>query len=256
MIRQFIPKEYHQLLDYISPAAFKVIDWKRATSQLFDMSKRAIDSSLARGLAESNQKLFPPQVILAGQTPADAVRNETLSDTRMAELILDVYFSQLFSEKGCLLDLRLSNFAKDQHSVRFNPGSFVHTFKDEFREGMLRIYEGYYFGRRETMQDGMRAVGLITSNDPRKVEEIEQLLFSHFGRADQGPILFDLESFRESFHNLFLYLKEQNIRLSSDFLFLGIYLITLYLSLSKLGQPVDVKKSFTDVCGRNMGGLG
>jgi len=76
-------------------------------------------------------------------------------------------------------------------------------------------------------------------------------LFSHFGKAGEGPVLFELNKFKKSFHELFLHLKRNDLRLTSDFLFLGIYLVTLYLSMSKLGEPLDVKNGFIKVWERN-----
>ena len=113
------------------------------------------------------------------------------------------------------------------------------------------IYEGYYFENHHKLTEGMLKVGLITDTNPATVEEIKKLLFSHFGEASDKEVIFELDHFKASFHSLFLYLKKNKIQLSSDFLFLGIYLVTLYLTLSKIGQPVDVNSCFRRSLERN-----
>ncbi len=253
MIKQFVPKEYRLLLDYISPAAFKVVDWKGAMTQFMALSKHTFDKSFLKELAEANVKLFSSQVQLKNLQGTEEMHFEgsELTKTQFAELILDIYFSQFFSGSGVLLDLRLKHFENKNGYVIFDPGSFVHSFKTKFRRGMLEIYRGYYQNRPEKMESGMLAVGLIKNSDPAEIEETKEILFSHFGEANKSQVEFSLEHFKRSFHDLFLYLKQKDIRLTSDFLFLGTYLVTLYLALSKIGTPVNVKKVFEQAWERN-----
>jgi hypothetical protein len=253
LIKNFVPKEYRPLLDYISPAAFKVVDWKRVMAQFIKLSKHAFDNNFLQELAQFNLELFSSRIRLKNATLETNVQlaEGDLSNIQFADLILDIYFSQFFSEKGVLLDLRLKHFENKEGSVNFDPGMFVHVFEPKFRQGMLDIYEGYYQNNPEKMGSGMHAVGLIKSPDAPEIEETKKMLFSHFGAADQGPIEFNLEHFKNSFHELFVYLKRKNIRLTSDFIFLGIYLVTLYLALSKIGQAVDVKQAFVQAWERN-----
>ena len=251
MIGQFVPKEYRALLDYISPAAFKVVDWKKALAQFVELSRHAFDKIYVQSLAQRNIKLFSSRVQLKDSVAPSQSVDRSVGDTQFAELILDIYFSQFFSDHGVLLDLRLKHFENNKSHLSFDPGSFVHIFEPKFRDGMMEIYQGYYRNDPAKMASGMLAVGLVKTPDLDEIEETKKLLFSHFGEVGQGPVKFNLDHFKKSFHELFLHLKKKNIRLSADFLFLGIYLVTLYLALSELGQPVDVKKCFIDSWNRN-----
>ena len=250
MIKHLVPKDYRGLLEYISPAAFKVIDWKKASTQFYEMSKKAFDQDFVSKIADHNIDLFSDNTILA-EGDHDARAPQTSEQEMLAKAVLDCYFSQFFSEQGVFLDLRLKHFSVSKQKVNFHPGSLLHAFSDTFRAGMLMIYEGYYLGRPEQIEEGMLQVGLINSRDPQETQETLDLLFAHFGEADQGPIYFELEAFKESFHSLFLHLKQKKMRISSDFLFLGIYLVTLYIALAKLGIPIDVKKHFIASWERN-----
>jgi predicted unusual protein kinase regulating ubiquinone biosynthesis (AarF/ABC1/UbiB family) len=249
MIKRLIPDEYKPLLEYISPAAFKVIDWKHALKQFVASSKNAMGEAFARKVLEANKTLLAPKLQTLWQKKSD--HSEAPDKRLLAETILDTYFGQLYSHVGCFLDLRLSNFSCQSSGVVWHPSTFIHSFSPDFSKGMLAIYEGYYFDNPKRMQEGMKTVGLIKSSDPKEIEEISRLLFSHFGDASAESVSFNLDHFKASFHNLFLHLKANQIRLPSDFLFLGIYLVTLYLALSKLGEELDVKTVFTHVWERN-----
>lgn len=250
MIHKFAPSEYRELLSYISSAAFKVIDWKSALAQFYNLSKNAFDQELISRLATHNLQFFSDRIVLEVDSNFKN-RKRTLSDKQLAYEVLDIYFSQLFSDRGIFVDLRLGHFERKGEVVHLKPGSFIHTFDKEFRLGMLAIYEGYYLKNQAKMELGLSSVGLTKNSDKRETEEIKRLLFKLFGDADQKEISFDLSHFKTAFSGLFLHLKKTNTRLQSDFLFFGIYLVTLYLALSKLGHPLDVKKCFLTSWKRN-----
>jgi hypothetical protein len=250
VFKSFIPKEYRYLLDYISPGAFEVVDWKKAVMQFVSMSKLALDRDFLQGLATFNTQFVLLDILVKSEGSKEGVKPVEL-DLTFPEQVLDVYFSQLFSNRGLFIDLRDKNFSVINGSICWSPGGFVHVFDETFRLGMLAIYEGYYFDKFDQLKAGMRAVGLIQSDDPSEVNAISGLLFAHFKKADAGPVLFEMSAFQNSFHELFLHLKRNNLRLTSDFIFLGIYLVTLYLSLSHVSKAFDVSRIFRKVWQRN-----
>ena len=249
MILRMIPEDYRALMEYISPAAFKVINYKKAMIQLLKISKNSINQKQVREVTAAHQDLMGDHLRISKLATSEEL--EDVDQLKLAEQILDIYFSQFFSLSGCFLDLRLKHFKASKTILHWNPSSFVHRFDAEFSDGMLLIYEGYYFENHNKLTEGMVKVGLITDTNPAAVEEIKKLLFSHFGEASDKEVIFELDHFKASFHSLFLYLKKNKIQLSSDFLFLGIYLVTLYLTLAKIGQPVDVNFCFRRSLERN-----
>ena len=58
---------------------------------------------------------------------------------------------------------------------------------------------------------------------------------------------FNLKSFQESFLKIFQFLVEKKVRLSSEFMVFGIYLVTLYLTLEQGGFQHSVKSIFLEV---------
>ena len=58
--------------------------------------------------------------------------------------------------------------------------------------------------------------------------------------------MFDLEMkhFTDSFHQVFDKIFHQEKKLSEDFVYLGMYLVTLYLHLESLDVPLNVREAF------------
>jgi len=173
VIRNLVPKEYRPLLDYISPAAFRVINWKSAVAQFVSLSKHALENDYLEDLSAYNRRFLSENINL--EKKQTDLKSFSEVDKRFAGQILDIYFSQFFSNKGCFLDLRLKNFGEHEGMLSWNPCSFAHTFEKKFRIGMLAIYEGYYFENSAQMKNGMLAVGLIKSRDQEEVAEISKL---------------------------------------------------------------------------------
>lgn len=60
-------------------------------------------------------------------------------------------------------------------------------------------------------------------------------------------MLFNIEDFKRSFINIFHFLLEKKVRMSADFMYLGMMLVTLYLHLEELKKPLSVKEIFIEV---------
>ncbi|OYW78781.1 MAG: hypothetical protein B7Z19_06555, partial [Polynucleobacter sp. 32-46-5] len=59
------------------------------------------------------------------------------------------------------------------------------------------------------------------------------------------------DDFKNSFINIFHFLLEKKVRMSADFMYLGLMLVTLYLHLEELNQPLNVRTIFIDVMKKN-----
>lgn len=239
MFERLIPTEYRELLDYISPAAFKTIEWKKVLRSLAQLSKNTLDLEGRRRVANALENIIGDDLILK----ENFSKNDKAVSRRelLAEGILEFYFSQFFCSEGLFLDLRLKKFQLDDDSVLYLKNGLWWTFQEDFRNAMIAIYEGFYFDNPSLLRKGMEEAGLISSEGTEQdYLATKNLLFKHFGTAKNKKHLFKTKDYKKSFHSLFLHLKAQGIRLPADFVFLGIYLTTLYQSLEELEIPVDV----------------
>lgn len=80
-----------------------------------------------------------------------------------------------------------------------------------------------------------------------KIDELKSLFYAHFGPGDQSIVKFKVSQFSESFYELFHFFVTNKVELEKDFIFLGIYLVTLYMHLEDLGESCDVRAVFLEV---------
>jgi predicted unusual protein kinase regulating ubiquinone biosynthesis (AarF/ABC1/UbiB family) len=240
-IKPWIPAAYRDLLDFISPSAFNVIDWKNAIADLARVSSGALLGSDGKdAMKEEVQRCLTENVLLSTVKGTSQIDAAVLGNK-----ILETYFAQFRSEKGVFLDLRLKNFSMEGDLCNFEPTDLIYRFSDDFRQGMLLTYDGFYRDNEARLKFGMQKTGLLPMEASHELfEETRDLLFKHFDTADEHPIAFDLGKFRTSFHDLFMHLKKHDIQLPADFLFLGFYLVTLYQSLQELNESYLVKTCY------------
>ncbi len=247
MLQRFFKGEFRELFQYISPVAFKVIDWKPMLVPLRKAASDYLKRNPQSGLRSHLLNYLPNYIKLVEQR--SETKEPSPNDNKaIGEAILFLYFRQLQMEEGLFLDLKKKQFQNNGNHILWNPEGPIHKFKDGFRQGLWQLYSGYYGGDQKLMKEGLVRVGLLRDSSSEEMEkEVSELLFSHWGSGDQREVSFQLAHFRESFHNLFLYLRKHKITLSSDFMFLGINLITMYRSLEPLKESFDVRGIFDEV---------
>ena len=74
----------------------------------------------------------------------------------------------------------------------------------------------------------------------------------HFGSGDQRSVTFSLAHFRSTFHETFLICKREGVRLSAEFVSLGLMLACLYEHLEKLNADFDVRAAYAAATGDSM----
>ncbi|MBL7665821.1 MAG: hypothetical protein JNM93_11860 [Bacteriovoracaceae bacterium] len=223
-LSQLIPQDYRPLLAAISPAAFTVVDWKQLLKEMPVLLKRINDRENV------------------------SLRSEYASSNDLGQAVLEFYFFQIFNPDGLFLDLRLKNFIKDKNNhVSYVPNGFWIQWQETFRLGLISIYQGFYKKDDEKLEWGLLQVGLIDRKMPKeKCDEVKKMLLAHLG-GDYENQTFYVADFTKSFERFFQFLQKNKIRLSVDFLYLGIYLASLYHSLEKVGGTYDVKKCFIEI---------
>lgn len=163
--------------------------------------------------------------------------------------ILHLYFRQWLVAEGLFLDLRPGRFTWSDRMLYFAPNGLWLQLRPEFRGGMVALYRSFYADdeaalRRALLQMGMLRPGM----SPAAEDELIGLLHRHFG-MESGAQRFSIDEFKASFDRLFDFFLAHDYRMHSDFVFVGFYLITLYLSLEALGQKHDVRRICAEALG-------
>jgi hypothetical protein len=176
------------------------------------------------------------------------VRHEAVNGPKFkpgdAKTILSIFFRQLFSPYGVFLDLRSLHFNHETDVLLWNPGVLWTKFAPEFREGLIEVYDGFYEGKDELYRSGLVKIGLLNLNwsleDQNKIMEMFRKQFG----ADLANVAFKVEDLTNGIVSMAQFLLERKARIKKDFLYLGIYLVTMYGTLEETGESLPVKEIY------------
>ena len=175
----------------------------------------------------------------------NGIANDIITDQDRGEAILELYFSQILSGQKVFLDLRPARFNLVNKKMKWIPNGLYCQFDHVFHQGLINLYSGFYQQNDELYEKGLNELGLISNDDNAdQRDEIKNIFSDHFGANDQTKVKFEMNHFVHSFHLIFDRIFHQQKKLSEDFVYLGIYLVTLYLHLGPLETQLDVRKSF------------
>ena len=163
--------------------------------------------------------------------------------------ILHLYFRQWLVEDGLFLDLRPGRFAWSDRVLYFSPNGLWLRLRPEFRGGMVELYRSFYADDEAALRRALTRMGMLRPGMSEAAEdELIALLNNHFGMSSDAQ-RFSIDQFKASFDRLFDFFLAHDYRLHSDFVFVGFYLITLYLTLESLGQAHDVRRICAEALG-------
>lgn len=240
----FVPEELRQLARFVPLRGWDAIEWKPLLASMRSVSWRYVSGRGVRTLSDVVQGISPGISLvedLGDATPLAEV-DSAGALRRYGDDILRFYFSQWLLEDGLFLDLRPARFAVLDSELLYSPTGLWVELRPEFREGILSLYRSFYSTDDAAFDDALRQMGMLRPGLSEDTEsELKELLHAHFG-IDQRAQAFSIDAFKTSFDNLFEFFIENDYKLHSDFVWVGFYLITLYLTLELAGQQHDVRK--------------
>jgi len=240
---RFVPEDLRQLARFVPSRGWDAIEWKPLLGSLRSVSWRFVSGSGVGSLREGLAALTPGPTLaedLDALTPLADVTGKRLRK-RCGDDLLRLYFAQWLNNDGLFLDLRSQRFAVDGQTLVFAPNGLWMRLRPAFRKGMADIYRGFYSGDEETLEAALLATGMLRPALPSAArDELFTLLRQHFG-ISQARQRFAIDSFKASFDELFDFFLAHDYKLHSDFVWVGFYLITLYLALEEGGQAHDVR---------------
>lgn len=243
----FLPRGFSSLLDYISPAAFEVVDWKSALKRSAKISKELLFGSQIEQVKEILLPLLPEGIQFGSAKKSKTENPRSHSGDRdPGDRLLELYFAQLARPGPAFLDLRSDRFQMDESDLLlWSPNGLWIDFSAEFTSSMNDLYGGFYEDNADRLKHAIKRLGLWPEGLPVDGQnQLLGLLEDHFGQGRTEPMRFEVSHFVQSFDALFLFLKTHKIRVSEEFLFLGIQILTLYMHLEKSGSRYDVARAF------------
>lgn len=243
---RILPGVLKELLKHVPTVLFEAVEWSVLASELPKLSRRIIQKEGYNELFDLQGAFLTPfKVKLVTQV----AKNFDLQDQKQAgEKILTLYFAQLFSPHGLFLDLSPSHFDFNNGELNFRPSGVWTKFSPEFSDGLKDIYDGFYFENEKTLHQGLLKSGLTSEKWPEADrQKLADLFKSHFGASLTTEMSFDLVSFKESFLKVADFMLEKKVNISTDFLYLGVALVTMYSSLERTHAKINVKEVYVNV---------
>ncbi len=243
ILMKILPGVLKELTKHVPTVLFEVIEWSEITSEIPKITRKILQrDGFGPFLKNQNTFLAPLKIPLVPEMTG-AKKNAWTEPA--GEKLLEIYFAQIFSPHGIFLDLRSANFNIGEGEFTWIPTGLWATLNEKFRLGLLKVYEGFYTGHEEIYYQGLIDIGLMDSlwSDEDK-KKMADLFREQFGDANTENVVFSLEMFNKSMTRTFNFILQKKRKITKDFLYLGIYLVTLYSSLEKVGSPLPVKQIY------------
>lgn len=249
ILMRILPGVLKELLKHVPTVLFQTVEWGELASEIPKISRRMIQKEGYHDLFELQKQLLAPYQIAL--TDEKLVPQSFQDKKWTGEKILTLYFTQIFSSEGLFLDLRSTHFQSEENLLKMHPNGLWTQFDEKFRHGLLKVYEGFYLENDSLYYQGMEDIGLLDPNfDVEDKKELGDLFRKQFGNALHEEMKFELEHLRNSMVSMSHFMLNKKIKISKDFLYLGIYLVTMYSVLEELGEKYPVKEIYLDVRGR------
>ncbi len=246
ILMRILPGVLKELSKHVPAVLFQTVEWSELAHELPRISRRMIQKEGYEDLISANKVLLHPHGIILTDNPLEVAKFQ--SDKWVGEKILTLYFTQLFSPSGLFLDLRSSHFTNQNPELKWNPSALWTKFSENFRLGLLDVYEGFYLENDDLYYEGLEKIGLLKPDfSAADKKQLGDLFRNQFGKALDEEMQFDLETFKKSIIGMSDFMLSRKVHISKDFLYLGIYLVTLYSTLEETRAKLPVKKIYLEV---------
>lgn len=231
---------FRRFFDFASPAFFDVVPARKLWGEAKALVASRRDDEAFGRLVDDRTARFRALDLEIDPEASDRQPLEALDEARRAavgETILRLYFGQVFASEEILLDLGKARFTHTDGRLVWRPGRGHAQWAPDFHAAIRGMYRGFYREDEALLRSALDDVDLGSA---------APIFRRHFGDGVQTAVTFTTDHFVDSFHEVFLHCKREEIRLHENFLSLGVYLATLYETLEALAVPLDVRGAFFD----------
>lgn len=247
MNKHLLPKFIKEIVQHIPTLALKSVDWKSVLKEMGPLMLKLGTKGLEPDKVVDLKKLHITNLHFTTKLKSNITHLSAQEKKEFGQKVLEIYFIQLQNESGLNLDLRAKHFRLDGEVVHWYPNNLWLKFDPDFRLALVNLYKGFYYEDEKLFSNSLELIGLSKNLDEQKTKILVGLFHNHFGPGDQTCVKFEMNKFQESFYELFKFFMDNEVELSKDFIFLGIYLVTLYLNLEELNVEFDVRDAFLSV---------
>lgn len=238
---RILPGVLKELMKHVPTVLFQTVEWSEIMSEVPVLTRRMLQKEGHDELADKQKKLLKDLNI--------CVRHESVQGPHFksgdGKTVLSLYFRQLFSPHGVFLDLRSQHFCHETDELLWHPGALWTQFAPSFSEGLIEVYDGFYLGKDELYRSGLVKIGLLDTSWPvEDQQKIMEIFRQHFGAAQTSEVTFKVDDLKNGIISMAQFFLEKKARIKKDFLYLGIYLVTMYGTLEEIGEALPVKEIY------------
>jgi len=236
-----IPPFFKEILEHLPNALSDLISWREMLGEVTSLSNRMLTGKGAAAVKTELSPIINPDIEIVDSLTPSALNAVD------GEKVLKLYFLEIMKGQKMFLDLRPKHFASLHGKLQWNPNSLWAELDPDFAEGIRMVYKGYYQNNDTLFAEGLEKSRLINANWPEdKKREVIEVFKTHFSNGRGEKVSFTMDGFKHSFTEIFKTLVKNKILLDKNFLYLGIMLVTLYMTLNKTGESYDVSKIFNE----------
>lgn len=240
---RILPGALKELSRHVPTVLFQVVEWSELTAELPKLTRRILHREGHDELLPKQKEFLRPLGIELHSNKVETSKGKMTSEG--AEKFLTLFFAQLYSPYGLFLDLRPDNYFEKSNELHWHPNGLWTKFHEKFQEGLLEVYDGFYLENEALYESGLKKIGLIDENWSKEDKaELSRLFKSQFGPSLTASMKFSLEEFKESLFQIGHFLLVKKVSITRDFLYLGIYLVTLYANLEESEVSLNVKEIY------------
>ncbi len=242
-LKDAMPFQFQDFISQMKPKAASCLPLLELTPKLFDFWKESSENNRQNLIGDINEYL---PIHISSVEDWNSTIEGKKSQKILGQGVLEIYFSQLYSNDGQFLDLRLQNFrVLETQELEWKPSKYIYHFPKKFRSSLLELYRGFYCEDEQKLEQALLDLNLMNSDDsPETKIELKNLMIQHFGEGKTAPISFEIEKFKTSFFQLFDFFAQHEKKIPADFFFLGLYLFSLYLNLNEISGKFPVREIF------------
>lgn len=247
-LRHLLPSTLKEILGHIPEIAFDMVDWFTLLNTVNPLLRRFVTQEGRDALMGNLNVDFNSYEILFSEEGGPLNELKVHERQKAGDNLLKIFFIQIFSQDGCFIDLREHHFKFSNNKLHFSPSGMWIKWDKDFQNGLIKLYRGFYYNDSTHFEEALLALNLVHKEWTQEAkEELKLILKEQFAKGMNEPTYFELEKFHLSFMKLFNFLIGHKTKLRSDFIVLGAYLVSLYMTLELLGTSHQVKDIFTEI---------
>jgi hypothetical protein len=234
--------DWSSLLDIVLPALDMVSTRGTARQGLELMSNAANTRRFVTVLTDTQAKLRDAgiPIIVQERCEAQALKSAsdlTLSQRRwLGQLVLELYFAQLFHSNVSIIDLWPSRLGIDASGdAIWHPRPSYLRWDADFLNALRDLYAGFFLRQDERFQQGLEHLHLGSTTD---------LVLRHLGGGDQRSVRFGPDLLRATLRDISVLRGSDARDLHRNFLAFGLYVASLHELLGSLGLKFNVRSAF------------